>query len=524
MTTLTPLQRAVVGGDAVALRQLLDPDGLEMPSAAAWASIIDSEFAEAAELAATGADFASQAVCLLAQTMQGAAPEGALDQLCATAMTMAAGDLATWDLWGLCMLGEAAMSAGRLEVAETLARHTVSLADRDDATTIFALQSLARALLFQGRLAESADAIATAEAHPGADEIGALALVLAGTGAYLAALTDDRVALRRRADAIDAGAATSPQGYLSRGALVLSAYAFAAAGDAERAAQILLRGAGGPRLSVLQSVDRAYGYELLIAAALTVGDLQRARQWLRIARRVIASDASGMAGAALQRSSARVAAAEGEPGRSADHAALAAALADDRAGHLDATRARLLSASALLHGGDSAQAQERLNQAGIDATAMGAVSLILLARRDLRSIGLRFAGAEQTPMSLREREVAELMIAGRSNAEIAKTLTISERTVHSHVAAVLRALGVPSRAALATVLQPPSAGDTAGLLTARQRQVAEFVSRGFTNEGISRELGLSVKTVEKHLGDAYRRLGVDSRAALAARWAGRSVS
>jgi hypothetical protein len=31
-----------------------------------------------------------------------------------------------------------------------------------------------------------------------------------------------------------------------------------------------------------------------------------------------------------------------------------------------------------------------------------------------------------------------------------------------------------------------------------------------------RELGVSVKTVEKHIGDAYQRLGVRSRAALGA--------
>ena len=423
----------------------------------------------------------------------------------------------------MCMLGEAGMSAGRLEVAEAVARHAVALAEPEDPTAIFALQTLARALLFQGRLAESAETIAVAEAHPGATESGALRLVLAGTSAYLAALADDQAALEQRADEIEANAAESPPSYLVRGAFVLSAYARCGrlrragrAGVAQRWRRSALVGAvavGRPRLRV-RAADRG--------CPQRSGDVRRARAWMRIARRSATADGSGMAGAALERSASRLAVAEGEPRKSADHAALAVTLADDRAGHLDATRAHLLSAAALLQGGDPAQAQLRLNEAGVRATRMGAVSLTLLARRDLRSIGLRFTGAEQSPMSLREREVAELMIAGQSNADIARTLGVSERTVHSHVAAVLRALGVSSRAALTRVLDAPPAGDTAERLTARQQHVAELVSRGYTNEGIGRELGLSVKTVEKHLGDAYRRLGVDSRSGLAGLWAGRS--
>jgi DNA-binding NarL/FixJ family response regulator len=231
-----------------------------------------------------------------------------------------------------------------------------------------------------------------------------------------------------------------------------------------------------------------------------------------------------MTSAALHRIAARLAAAEGDRVTSVALAEVAADLASGSLGHLDATRARLMAGNALLEEGDPAQAQARLREAGVDATQMGAVSLSVLARRDLRSIGLRFTGAEQAPMSRREREVAELVIAGHANAQIARVLNVSERTVHSHVAAVLRALGVPSRAALARVLEPPPTGDTAGLLTARQQEVAELVTRGYTNEGIGRELGLSVKTVEKHLGDAFRRLDIDSRSALAALWAGRSTA
>ncbi|MHB1021404.1 MAG: response regulator transcription factor [Acidobacteriaceae bacterium] len=53
--------------------------------------------------------------------------------------------------------------------------------------------------------------------------------------------------------------------------------------------------------------------------------------------------------------------------------------------------------------------------------------------------------SEFTP---REREVLELLVAGRSNREIARSLKIEERTVKSHVGKLLRKVGVPNRIAL----------------------------------------------------------------------------
>jgi DNA-binding CsgD family transcriptional regulator len=49
-------------------------------------------------------------------------------------------------------------------------------------------------------------------------------------------------------------------------------------------------------------------------------------------------------------------------------------------------------------------------------------------------------------------------------------------------------------------------------LTAQQRRVLALVANGFTNADIAGRLGLSSRTINRHLADVYARLGVDDRA------------
>ena len=53
-------------------------------------------------------------------------------------------------------------------------------------------------------------------------------------------------------------------------------------------------------------------------------------------------------------------------------------------------------------------------------------------------------------------------------------------------------------------------------LTPRQRQICELAAVGKGNRAIAQELFLSIKTVETHLAAGYRKLGVSTRAELAA--------
>jgi HD-GYP domain-containing protein (c-di-GMP phosphodiesterase class II) len=52
-------------------------------------------------------------------------------------------------------------------------------------------------------------------------------------------------------------------------------------------------------------------------------------------------------------------------------------------------------------------------------------------------------------------------------------------------------------------------------LTPRQLEVLRLVTRGLSNREIARDLGLSPRTVDRHVADVYQRIGVSSRAAAA---------
>jgi DNA-binding CsgD family transcriptional regulator len=60
-----------------------------------------------------------------------------------------------------------------------------------------------------------------------------------------------------------------------------------------------------------------------------------------------------------------------------------------------------------------------------------------------------FAQIENKPLTARQREIFDLIVAGRSNKEIARKLGLSVGTVKIHIAMLFRKLGVHHRSAVA---------------------------------------------------------------------------
>ena len=93
--------------------------------------------------------------------------------------------------------------------------------------------------------------------------------------------------------------------------------------------------------------------------------------------------------------------------------------------------------------------------------ALGATAAAAAARRELRRIGARsipagpHAATREHPLGLtrREAEVLDLIRDGRTNAQIAKRLFVSVRTVDHHVSAILVKLRVSTRQEAATAAQ-----------------------------------------------------------------------
>ena len=118
------------------------------------------------------------------------------------------------------------------------------------------------------------------------------------------------------------------------------------------------------------------------------------------------------------------------------------------------------------------------------------------AARDYRELGWPFFEARALEVAARPDDACEIYARLGAAADVAR----------------LR----PERAVL---VKPRDAA-----LTGRERTIAELVARGETNADVAARLGISVKTVEKHVTAIFAKLGVRNRAQIAAHFAPQSVT
>ena len=129
-----------------------------------------------------------------------------------------------------------------------------------------------------------------------------------------------------------------------------------------------------------------------------------------------------------------------------------------------AARARLAEGRALAAAGERAAAVEALRDAERELHALR--RRCACATRPSASCGAsatascaRATATGGGPLTAREREIAELVAAGRTNREVAEQLVAQHRTVEAHLRSIYGKLDVRSRIELAHALRRVTPGD-----------------------------------------------------------------
>jgi predicted ATPase/DNA-binding CsgD family transcriptional regulator len=218
--------------------------------------------------------------------------------------------------------------------------------------------------------------------------------------------------------------------------------------------------AGGWEMPLLAAAYRAQFQEVLTRGWLAAGELERARE--SAARAEVAATELGLGMALAQgwRARAAVLLAEGQDEEAAELALRSAQSAADAGARVEAARSRALAGRALAASDERERALELLREAEAELDACGAARPREEARRELRRLGGRVeprgpaAGGDGLgSLTKREREVADLVTARKTNKQIAADLFLSEKTVESHLRNVFFKLGVSSRVEVAEAVE-----------------------------------------------------------------------
>ena len=248
------------------------------------------------------------------------------------------------------------------------------------------------------------------------------------------------------------------EGPVSAHAAVALAAVLLETGDPVRSAELLVTKAGGDELRLVGGGWRARYLELLTRCFLAAGRRADAEHAAEAAQACADAVALPMATAMAGLAAAALALDSDRPTSAAEQAIVAAVGLEEVGDLFDAAMARLLAGRALAQAGEQDQGVAELERAAAAFDSFGSVRYRAKAERELRKLGQR----------------------------------IHRRTRPGMVN-----------------------GDGIAMLTARESEVARLVVERKTNPEIAAELFLSLKTVESHLRNIFRKLGVASRVELA---------
>ena len=311
------------------------------------------------------------------------------------------------------------------------------------------------------------DLSAATALHEEATETAALAANdYVGSGiltaaAHVATTAGDLDRARRAAEQSVASVASVKSGHLAAMAGARLAVTLRELGESAADTERLLDAAGGWELPLLPPAWSVVYKEALTRVELADGRLDEAAACAEAAERTAAALGLPLALAVAQRARAGVVLARGDAGAAAESALASAAGADAAGAPVEAARSRVLAGRALAAAGERAPAVALLRRAEHELDACGALRDRGEARRLMRQLGVRAeprgpSGAEGgglDSLSRREREVATLITARKTNKEVAAELFLSEKTVETHLRNIFAKLGASSRVDVARAVE-----------------------------------------------------------------------
>jgi len=248
------------------------------------------------------------------------------------------------------------------------------------------------------------------------------------------------------------------QSFVTGWAGVALAAALSRSGEPERALEVLLASGGGEKLPIIPGGWRAFAQELLVRAYL---ELDRRDDAERAAEAGVPDGEAAelpMARAWSGRAAAELALAAGDAGKAAELALASAEAAQSAGVVVESALSRTLAGRALAEAGRTEEAAAELHRAADDLDGCGAIRYRDATERELRKLG---------------------------------------KVVHRRTR------------------RGAAAGDALADLSDRELEVARLVVDRKTNREIAGELFVSLKTVEAHMRNLFRKLGVSSRAEVA---------
>jgi DNA-binding NarL/FixJ family response regulator len=229
-------------------------------------------------------------------------------------------------------------------------------------------------------------------------------------------------------------------------------------GEPARAVEMLVGSGGGAEAPLIAGAWRANWLEVQTRCWLALGRHDEAKRAAERSEARANEFGLRVAQAAAHRAAAAVALDAGDADSAAQRALVSAALAEEAGARIDAALSRTLAGRALAQAGDEDRAAAELERAAAALGACGALRHRDRAEHELRALG---------------------------------------RTVHRRTRR--------------------GAADGEGIesLTGRELEIVRLVVDRRTNPEIAAELFLSVKTVETHLRNVFRKLGASSRVEVA---------